>query len=132
MQYYFELFELDDYTQQHLYGFVEDLQLPIDIVSFLDEGCDISFQGYNNRICLILRDHRERGQRHPFNAAQAVPQLLHETYRRQQYVGNRLLNLRYELLVLLGGAILVEEKVKDLPDEIRDVLHIQLIGQIVG
>ena len=55
----FQLFELNDDRKHAFYRLIKYLQLPVYIITSLDEGCDIVLSGYDQFVCLVFAETRE-------------------------------------------------------------------------
>ena len=56
-----KLLELYNNREEHFYGLIKNLELPIYVVSLLDEGGYLSLDINNNVVGLVLTEGREGG-----------------------------------------------------------------------
>lgn len=123
-----QLLELHDHSQQPLNRLVEDLQLPVDVVAALDEGSYLPFGLKDKAVGLVLGERGEGGEGEPADAAESVRQFVHEGDGREQQVGEGLVEIVEQLLVVLP-AVLVEDAVEDVPGELGEVLVFEVVGE---
>lgn len=110
------MLDLHNNRQQHLYGFIKDLEFPVDVVPPLDKSRDISFEGDDYGVGLVFGVGGERSQGQPLDRLEGVLQLIDEPDGRNEDVGDGLLNLIHKFDVVSVRSVFVDEIVKNFPD----------------
>lgn len=72
------MLELNDDRQHPFDGLIEDLELPVDVTSSLDEGSDLILGVYDQLVGLVLIEGGEGRQGQPLHALQSEDQSIDE------------------------------------------------------
>ena len=125
-----KLLVVEDDAQHALDGLEEDLELPVDVVAFVDVLAQQFLDAHDHQVGLILGVAGKAGHAQHLDAPQHVHQLVHKADGRQQHIADVLRQIVQDLFVVELGAVLKDDEEEELPDHLCEFLLLVVVEEL--